>query len=363
MGFSALRWRQAGRDWSRGSPPPRGSIEYVAVGDMFEPGPRATLSGSIWTISATELEAANRWCETLARSVDYARQVHGDRVLSADDARRFTDFYKRWLVFSGRVTTWSLYDRALEANKVVFEALLAESKQLRDKFTSQGMAIIPVPYATEIVLMLRSMPRRLAPSVMAKKLETVARWGEAMVRSSVTTSEWVQRAGMYTAAASVLGPAGLLVAHFLPTSWSKDRKGLLDAIDGARQAAKQLARASDGGATYGPGDPVYDEFLKKVSKIYVEAAGLYGFQETMRAASAEAVDAGTRKVEQGGDLLGLLVLAGVGYLGAKWLSSVGRSSDEVVVEIPDEELAGEPEPEPAVDPSRLPGQGDEWHTT
>ena len=39
MSFNILSWCQKGRDFGRGSPPPRGSIEYVAVGDMWDPEP------------------------------------------------------------------------------------------------------------------------------------------------------------------------------------------------------------------------------------------------------------------------------------------------------------------------------------
>lgn len=332
MGFSLFRLRQSGRDWSRGDPPPRGSIEYVGVGDMFE-APPLTASGTVWEISATELEAAKRWCDTLARSVDYARQVHGDRVLSPADAEEFTRFYTRWKKFADRVGTWSLVERAKEANKVAFESLLSESKVLRDRFVRRGMAVVPVPYVTELVLMLRHMPPALTPRDMVRKLETAARWGEAMVESTKTTGEWVQRSGMYAALASY-GPAGLLFAHHVPTSWDKDRTGLRDAIADARKAAEHLKRASDASSSYGRGDPVYDEFLKRVTRIYIEAAGLYGIREAQRGAVAEAVDAGARPLEKGTSSLPyLLALAGVSYLGVRWLEA--RRDPPVVVEVPD----------------------------
>jgi hypothetical protein len=322
MGYSLLRLKKSGRDWSRGTPPPRGSIEYCGVADMFDSSPRATLSGKIWEISATELDAANRWTETLARSVDYARQVHGDRVLSGQDVRDFTDFYKRWKKFSSRVTTWSLIERAREENKAVFEELLTESKLLRDRFSKKGMATMPVPHVTELVLMLRHLPPRLTPREMAAKLELAAKWGQGMMDASRTTSEWVQKSGMYAAGAALLGPAGLLFAHYVPTFLSEDRRGLERAVDDARHAARYLAKSTDAATSYGRGDPVYDEFVRRATKVYVEAAGLYGIRETQASAVAEAVDEGGKQVERGGSgVLWLLAMAGVSYLGVKWLES------------------------------------------
>jgi protein TonB len=40
MAFNITSWSKKGRDYGRGEPPPRGSIEYVGVGDMFMPAPR-----------------------------------------------------------------------------------------------------------------------------------------------------------------------------------------------------------------------------------------------------------------------------------------------------------------------------------
>lgn len=39
MAFNITSWSRRGRDFARGAPPPRGSIEYVAVGDMWMPEP------------------------------------------------------------------------------------------------------------------------------------------------------------------------------------------------------------------------------------------------------------------------------------------------------------------------------------
>jgi hypothetical protein len=224
--------------------------------------------------------------------------------------------------------------RAREENKRVLEALVAESKRLSDRFARKGMTVVPVPHAADLVLMLREMPLRLTPPEMARRLETAARWGEEIASHSKTTGEWVQRAGLYAAGAAMLGPAGVLAAHYLPSSWSRDRAGLEAASRDAREAARYLSKSTDASVPYTRGDPVYDEFLRKVTRVYVEAAGLYGVQETLRAATAEAVDAGARQADRGGrGVMLLLALAGVSYLGVRWLESSRRRP--VVMRVPD----------------------------
>jgi hypothetical protein len=39
MAFNLTSWSKRGRDFGRGEPPPRGSIEYAGVGDMWLPEP------------------------------------------------------------------------------------------------------------------------------------------------------------------------------------------------------------------------------------------------------------------------------------------------------------------------------------
>lgn len=39
MAFNITSWSRRGRDFARGEPPPRGSIEYVGVGDMWQAAP------------------------------------------------------------------------------------------------------------------------------------------------------------------------------------------------------------------------------------------------------------------------------------------------------------------------------------
>lgn len=333
MGFSLFRWRNSGRDWSRGEPPPRGSVEYCGVPDAFQPPPKQTsprlptrseMGGKIWEITAAEIDAANRFTDTIARSVDYARQVHGDSVLTAKDASSYTDFYKRWKKFAARVSAWSLVERAKESNKKIFEALLQEANRMRDRFVTQGMPIVPVPYMADLVLMLRRLPQTLTPKEMASRLVTACRWGIAMVEASRTTAEKVRAVGTL----AVLGPAGLLFTDLFESSQDRDRRGLVKAIEDAQHAASLLSKSADASTSYSKGDPVYDEFVRRATRIYIEAAGLFGIQATKTTATSEAIDAGAKQIERGSSgLLWLLGIAGVSYLGARWLESRKSASE------------------------------------
>ena len=78
MGFNIPLFKTMGRGWGRGSPPPRGSIEWAGVADMWEPDPPRSSSGfQVFEIGFTELDAADRWMKRLYENIRYARQVRG----------------------------------------------------------------------------------------------------------------------------------------------------------------------------------------------------------------------------------------------------------------------------------------------
>lgn len=67
MGFNITSWGHGNRNFGRGAPPPRGSIEYIAVGNMWthEPPPRvrrgeAAMGSEEKSVSFTEIDAAER---------------------------------------------------------------------------------------------------------------------------------------------------------------------------------------------------------------------------------------------------------------------------------------------------------------
>ena len=109
---------------------------------------------------------------------------------------------------------------------------------------------------------------------------------------------------------------------------------MVAAISEARKAADIFAKSRKTSNAYQPGSPAYDEFMRRLTKIWIEAAGLYGIVETKVTAAAEALDA----ARQAGDkteknLLWMLLLAGAGYLGLRWITRDKPTA--VVVAVPD----------------------------
>lgn len=293
------------RSFARGSSPPPGSIEYAAIG-----GPLFynTSSGfQLYEISYTELDAAKRWVDAIDRSVSQARKLHGDRVLSAADARSWEDFMTKWRPFYGDMTLPGHFNTMLKTNRRSFDDLLAKSRQLYDGFARKGMSAVPVPYADELLVVLRTTPKKLTASEMQSRLLAGARCGEKMIDRNTVWHSWLT---------------------------SKDHLPLQKAIEEARLAAGIYGRSRRSSATYVPGDPAYDDFLRALTKIWIEAAGLAGIREVKDTAYAEFVD-DVRDVPEktSSYLLWLLAAAGVSYLGYKWLNR--PSTPTVVVSVPD----------------------------
>lgn len=69
---------------------------------------------------------------------------------------------------------------------------------------------------------------------------------------------------------------------------------------------------------------MYDKFLRVLTRVYAEAAGLYGYEDTLRESRATLRDdldptgLGGRRVAS--YLTGLLVAAGAGYVGLRFLT-------------------------------------------
>lgn len=311
MGFNVTRFKTMGRDWARGSPPPRGSIEYVGVGDMFMPAPvQSTLGFQVFEIGFTELNAADRWMKRVEDNIQYARRVHGDRILTQTDVNEWDALITRWIPFRQTLTSaikspgW--IQMWLKKNKIQLDKLLNESKVLHDKFAKKGMAMVPVPYMGELVLLLRQMPKVMKTPEMRAKLEAGIKCGQKMLDKNTAWWQWRKR---------------------------DDTRGMVRAISDAEGASNLFGRSASN-ETYEVGSPVYDEFLRRLTKIYIEAAGLYGIVETKRTAVAEAADAGRKGgAETSNHLLWLLISAGVGYLGLRWIS---RSEPaQITVRVPD----------------------------
>lgn len=296
---------QGGRSFSRGDPPPRGSVEWAGVPDMFYPADDGS-GFDVYEISFTELDAADRWVKALDRGVVAARRSRGDAVLTAADAHDWESFLARWRPFYGDMTLPGHFNAMLKSNKKQFDDLLEESHRLGDRFAKKGMSAVPVPYMGELLQLLRQVPKKLTAAEMRAKLEAGARCGEKMLDENFSWVRWAV---------------------------TRDYAGLKTAVRDARAAAATYARSRASAATYSPGDPAYDEFLRRLTKIWVEAAGLYGVTETRGSAASEAADEGAKGGKWAtSSILWLLGLAGVSYLGYRWVSSRPR---EVRLAVPD----------------------------
>lgn len=298
------------RDWARGEPPPRGSIEWVGVADMFEPEPPSSSGFQIFELGFTELDAADRWIAQLGNNLAYTRQIHGDEILTKADANEWEAFLSRWKPFRAKLTSalkspgWM--QMWMKKNKIQFDGLLNESKKLHDKFVSKGMPMVPVPYMGELVLLLRTMPKQMKASEMRAKLEAGIQCGTKMLDQNTAWWQWRKRS---------------------------DTKGLTLAMSNARAAANLFSR-SRSGESYGLGSPLYDEFLRRLTKIYIEAAGLYGIVETQQTAAAEALDEGRQAAHAlPGHFMWWVIAAGAGYAGILWFTR--SRPTQIIVKVPD----------------------------
>lgn len=311
MGFNITSWGQDSRNFGRGAPPPRGSIEYVAVGSMWTADPpkrqsaRTTSGEDEKKVTFTEIDAADRWLTNIHRSLVYTRQIHGDKIITKSDVANWDEFISRWNPYRDRLTTLHVLFMS-SADKQLFRALMNESNKLYQGFVTKGLPLIPVPYALELVTLLRSMPKQITAEQMYSKLIAGIQCGDKLLDDKTPWYAWKK---------------------------SGETKPLAVAVDNAKAMGAILARSKSTQETYGAGDPVYDEFLRRLTRIWIEAAGLYGFEETQRTAKAELKDdLKNRASDTPSNLLWLVLTAGVGYLGIKWIT--GRTT-KVQIAVPD----------------------------
>jgi len=303
------------RNFARGAPPPPGSFEYLAVGDMWDPevaarkarASRSETGFEIYKIAFTDLDAAENYVAAVDRAVKQARRAHGEAILSRADEREWDDFMAKWRPFAADMhLVPGSPSMMLSENKKIFDGLVRQAHDLHDRFAKKGMAEVPVPYAGELLLLLRQMPKKLTAAEMSAKLAAGVKCGERLLDENTTWWGWVA---------------------------SRDHLPLKQAVRDAREAADVYARSRASRATYAPGDPAYDEFLRRLARIWVEAAGLYGIKQTEATARAELKQAASEMPKKAASYaVWLLAIAGVGYLGASWLFRPRRT---VVVAVPD----------------------------
>jgi len=322
MAFNITSWGKKGRNYGRGAPPPRGSIEYIAVGDMWQAEPprpcplpyqSVSSSGSFYEISFTELDAADRWISNIDRSVNYTRKVHGDKIISNDDAKAWEGFMTRWIPFKGDMQLPGHFNAMLSSNKKLFDGFMNESKRFHDRFTAKGMPQVFIPYMGELVVLLRTMPKQLTVAQMISKLAAGIKCGEKMLDENSSWFNWMVR---------------------------KDTRELKTAISQTKILANSYSPSRNSPIEYGVGQPAYDEFMRRLTLIWIQAAGLYGVTETRKTTASEFVDEmreGMDKVSPLGqgpsNALWMLVVAGAAYLGMFWLA--GHKKTKITVGVPD----------------------------
>jgi hypothetical protein len=365
--------------------PPLNSFEYVMVrgcpAGSYIPGatrwhPRSESGASsveelklkektgahLYEISHTDWDAATRWVNNLAENVKYTRKVHKDKILDNESMAKFDDFWRRWLIFGNKIeiekttlkneslaskilaTVYPAYWAARKIavtgmgvlalmsaeNKRELDKLLAEAWQLYRQFRNLGMSQVAIPYMGELVVILRTTPKGASLTDMASRLRDASKVGERLLDENTAWWQWRVRSdarGLADAVKNAKNTAddfdhlAKASRHIVRSEQIKTREILLKILHRQEGQDKDLENVS-------PSLAVRDEFLKVLSKVFIEAAGLYGIEETKKTAQAELKDAPAKAAMTLG---WLLALAGVGYLGARWLT---RDKTTVVVESP-----------------------------
>jgi hypothetical protein len=325
----------------------------------------------LYEVSRSDWDAAVRWVGNLAENVRYTRQVHGDKVLTGDDVKAWTDFWRRWLLFGNKMEAskaelrdeslaskvlaftspllWAsrkLYITAKGAlalmskeNKRELDGLLHEAWQLYRRLRNAGMSQVAIPYMGELVAILRSHPRNSSLSDMTQGLRDAAAAGERLLDENTAWWQWRVRddsrglaRAVEAAKKSAQDFAELARAskHVQRSEQVRAREILLEILH--RQEERSAARPGVDLVPPSPAAAVYDEFARIASKVFVEAAGLYGIEETRRTTRAELRDDLSNVPGRAASTLGwLLAAAGVGYLGLRWLTSNKKTT---VVESP-----------------------------
>ena len=200
-------------------------------------------------------------------------------------------------------------------NKRELDRLLHEAWGLYQEFRRLGMSQVAVPYMGDLVVLLRTLPAELTLPEMVARLRAAAQVGERLLDQNTAWWQWRKR---------------------------DDTRGLRRAADDASKLADDLesvAKTHPGAGTRDRGAPIYAKVVRTVAKVYVEAAGLYGIEETARTARAEAWDDARRIPGKFASTTGwLLALAGVGYLGIRWLTK-----DKTVVVVESQKMGYHPD--------------------
>ncbi len=289
----------------------------------------------LYEISPTDYDAAKRWMANIAENVKYHRKIHGDKILTIEDEELWGALWRRWLLFGNKLkalaqnkglmnkiiaaTVPGLHLSRLfavhaldigmmsEENKREFDAILHTAQSLQKRFKLLGMGQVPIPYMSELVLMIRQMPQQLTLQDMASRLRATVKVGSRLLDENTAWWQWKVR---------------------------PESAGLRRATTAAEKLAEELTTVSkspEGQGLRERDTPVYQRFMRAMSLVYIEAAGLYGIEETKTTARAQLREDMQNAPKDAGKMaLWILFVAGVGYLGIRLLTR----PQIVVVEAP-----------------------------
>ena len=352
--------------WHPGSASDTGTAEGLRPEGLRPDAPEPKLKDKtglhLYEISHSDWDAATRWMSNLAENVKYTRKVHGDKILASEDVAKFDNLWRRWLLFGNKMEgeKKKLKDESLAArllavtsplywasrklfataqgafalmsteNKRELDGLLSEGWKLYGQFRNRGMSQVAIPYMGELVLILRSTSRKANIADMAKRLHDAATVGSRLLDENTAWWQWRVREDSRGLALAVeeakktakdFDELAKASRHIVRAEQVKAREILLKILHKKTGNDVELEQVS-------PSAAVYDEFVKVLSMVFIEAAGLYGVEEVKKTARAELKDEPTKAAMTMG---WLLALAGIGYLGIRWLT---QDKQTIVVESP-----------------------------
>ena len=313
--------------------PPIHSFEYVMAGGGYVDRPSyvprdawhthsagAEKRPQAYTVSDTDLEASQRWISNLSSNIKYAGNARSNRSLSPDELGLWDAFWKKWLVFSGKMAEAqkSLADESLAAKllaatnpadwpsrtlhktpggslalmsreqKGELDRLLGEAKNLYDRFRLLGLGQVSLPYVGELAALLRSLPAEMSLADMVTCLRGGMKAGTRLLDNRTAWSSW-------------------------KTTNVQDLKNAIAQANELADKVDEVSKTPPGQGMRDSGTPVYQYVVRILAKIYVAASDLYGAREPSSESTAERPQGTTLSVAW------LAAAMGAGYFGWKWL--------------------------------------------
>jgi hypothetical protein len=287
--------------------------------------------GSVATVSDTDFDAACRWMTNLAEQVT---AKGNKKFLAGSDLDAWADLWKRWLLLGSKVKTDNtpatlkslpsspLMISALpllymarklssgvmrEETKREYDDLLREAFGLYTSFRLKGLGQVAIPYMSDIVVMLKTLPGYLTLKEMVVRLREAARAADRLLDENTVWWQWKTRG---------------------------DTGGLRRAIGAALDLADKFEKTSkikgqEGGRE--KGSFAYDLFLAALTKMPIEAAALYQIEESIKAIQEKTTLPNGQEQPRNpkADLMTLGIFGVLGYISYKWWT---KPQTKIIVE-------------------------------